>query len=80
MLVEKSSTSPKIVGRLLCIGVCRRRVGSRALKESVAQVGGIARNRCFEREVTVQVGCMSGEAVWLYATPKPLKPVLILYL
>ena len=58
VVVEKSSTSPKIEGRL--------RVGSRALNESVAQVGGIARNRCFEREVTVQVGCMSGEAVRLY--------------
>ena len=51
VVVEKSSTSPKIEGRLLCIVGCRRRrIGPRALKELAAQVGGIARDGCFEKE------------------------------
>ena len=51
MVVEKSSTSPKIEGRLLCIVGCRRRrSGPRALKELAAQVGGIARDGCFKKE------------------------------
>jgi hypothetical protein len=76
VVVEKSSTSPKIEGRLLCIVGCRRRrIGPRALKELAAQVGGIARDGCFEKE---KVGysstvSMSGE---VFVPPVLLNEIL----